>query len=346
MRAPSRDKAVTDVFPELLSPHVRELIKGGSDAVRRQFVADARELESSGDLLTDPLGEERLSPVANIVHKYPDHCLFLVSDRCAAHCRFCTRKRKFGGGDGIDPSNLEPGFGYIASHKEIRDVLLSGGDPLMLDDARLEAILARLRAMRHVEIIRIGTRVPFSLPGRVTAKLARMLKRYNPLYINVHVNHPDELDAKTEKALARLADAGIVLGSQTVLLKDVNDSVETMKTLMTRLLACRVRPYYIFQCDQVFGTEHFRTPLAKGLEIMKGLRCWTSGLAVPAFAIDLPRGGGKVQLVPDSLVRKEGRTYIFRNFLGAEYEYKDVPGAKNRGGYLHCGGECDIIVSS
>lgn len=317
-------EAVTRVFPMCLSPHVLELIRRGSEAIRRQFMPDVAELEESGDLQPDPLAEERLSPVPNIVHKYPDHCLFLVSDACAAYCRFCTRKRKFGAGRGIDPTKLEPGFAYIERHAEIRDVLVSGGDPLLLEDGRLEEILRRLRKIRHLEIIRLGTRVPFSLPERVTRKLARMLGRYHPLYVNVHVNHPDELDAKTVGALGRLADAGIPLGSQTVLLKGVNDSVEVMRTLMTKLLAARVRPYYLFQSDLVFGNEHFRTPLRQGLEIMRGLRCWISGLGVPAFIIDLPNGGGKVQLVPESLVRREGRRWTFLNYRGQEYVYPDV----------------------
>ncbi len=317
---------VARAFPVRLSPHVLELVKAGSEAIRKQFFPDPAELASSQDLLSDPLGEENLSPVPNIVHKYPDRCLFLVSSECAAYCRFCTRKRKFGCGKGIDPSDLEPGFGYIAKHSAIRDVLVSGGDPFLLDDDRLESILERLRKIKHVEIIRIGTRVPFSLPERVTAKLARMLRKYHPIYVNVHLNHPDELDAKTVKALERLADAGVPLGSQTVLLKGVNDSVETMRNLMKKLLAARVRPYYIFQCDLVFGTDHFRTPLAKGLEIMKGLRCWISGLGVPAFAIDLPGGGGKVQLVPDSLVSRDKNTLVFDNYLGHPYPYPDVSG--------------------
>ncbi len=311
-------------FPFRVTPYYLSLIRKSGDPIFRQCVPDAAELSGNESLMADPLNEDASSPVPNLVHRYPDRCLFLVSDRCAMYCRFCTRKRKFGNGAKIDPDNLEPGFRYIEKHREIRDVLLSGGDPFLLDDDRIEEILKRLRPISHVEIIRIGTRTPCVLPERITPGLVRMLKRYHPLFVNVHFNHPDELTSQAVKALGRLADAGIPLGSQTVLLKGVNDTPEVMKRLMRKLLAARVRPYYIFQTDLVYGTEHFRTSVAAGLKIMESLRGWTSGLAVPQYVIDLPHGGGKIPLVPEYLEQKDGDKLFFRNFAGERYEYPDI----------------------
>jgi len=313
-------------FPFRISPHYLSLIRAAGDPLYRQCVPDGRELDPAPELLEDPLGEEAHSPAPCVVHRYHDHCLLLVSGECATYCRFCTRKRRFGCGGRSAPGRAElaAGIAYIAAHREIRDVLVSGGDPLLLDDGELEAVLRDLRAIRHVEIVRIGTRVPCMLPERVTRGLCRMLKKYHPLYMNVHFNHPAELAAPALEALGRLADAGVVLGSQTVLLRGVNDDPGTMRKLMEGLLAARVRPYYLLQMDLVRGGEHFRTPLATGVGIIDALRGHTSGLAVPHFIVDLPGGGGKVELVPQYLLRREGKRVIFRNHRGEECVYPEV----------------------
>lgn len=318
-------REVVHTFPFLISPHYASLIRQKGDPIYRQCVPDEAELVGNEPLLEDPLAEEAHSPAPNIICRYPDRCLFLVSNACATYCRFCTRKRKFSTRNRIDPTHLEPGFRYIETHPEIRDVLISGGDPFLLEDERIEEILRRLRSISHVEILRIGTRTPCVLPERITLKLARMLKKYPPLYIHVHFNHPDEVTPEAVRALARLADAGIPLGSQTVLLKGVNDDPQIMLRLMHKLLAARVRPYYLFQCDLVHGTGHFRTPLAKGLEIMKAMHGWTSGMAVPHYAIDLPCGGGKIPLVPDYLESRTKNILHFRTYRGTPCAYPDLP---------------------
>lgn len=319
-------RRAAEKFPLRISPHYLSLIREAGDPLYRQCVPDERELEDSPDLMEDPLGEEARSPVPCIVHRYVDHCLFLVSNECATYCRFCTRKRRFGCGGArpVGREELAAGIAYIADHPEIRDVLVSGGDPLLLEDGELDAILTSLRAIPHVEIIRIGTRVPCMLPERITKKLCRTLKKYHPLYINVHFDHPDELVEPALEALVRLADAGIVLGSQTVLLRGVNDDPTVMKKLMEKLLAARVRPYYLLQMDLVRGGGHFRTPLATGVNIIDALRGHTSGLAVPHFIVDLPGGRGKVEMIPQYLRHRNGRTVIFRNHLGKECEYPET----------------------
>ncbi len=314
--APLRRAA--EKFPLRISPHYLSLIREPGDPLYRQCVPDERELAPG--LLDDPLGEEAHSPVPCVVHRYHDHCLLLVSGECATYCRFCTRKRRCG----CARAELAAGIAYIAAHREIRDVLVSGGDPLLLDDGELEAVLREVRAIGHVEIIRIGTRIPCMLPERLTRNLCRMLKKYHPLYMNVHFNHPDELSAPALDALERLADAGVVLGSQTVLLRGVNDDPEVMRKLMEGLLAARVRPYYLLQMDLVRGGGHFRTPLETGVAIIDALRGHTSGLAVPHFIVDLPGGRGKVELVPQYLLRKEGKRVIFRNHRGEECVYPEV----------------------
>ena len=319
-------RRAAEKFPLRISPHYLSLIREAGDPLYRQCVPDERELEHSPDLLEDPLGEEAHSPAPCIVHRYVDHCLFLVSNECATYCRFCTRKRRFGcrGARPVGREELAAGIAYIAAHPEIRDVLVSGGDPLLLEDSELDAILTSLRAIPHVEIIRIGTRVPCMLPERITKPLCRMLKKHHPLYINVHFNHSDELVETALEALGKLADAGIVLGSQTVLLRGVNDDPAVIKLLMEKLLAARVRPYYLLQMDLVRGGEHFRTPLATGVNIIDALRGHTSGLAVPHFIIDLPEGRGKVEMVPQYLLERSGRTVIFRNHLGKHCEYPEL----------------------
>jgi len=319
-------RRAAEKFPFRISPHYLSLIREAGDPLYRQCVPDERELEHSPALLEDPLGEEAHSPAPCIVHRYDDHCLLLVSGECATYCRFCTRKRRFGcgGARAVGRSEIAAGISYIAAHSEIRDVLVSGGDPLLLDDGELDAILTELQSIPHVEIVRIGTRVPCMLPERVTNALCRMLKKHHPLYVNVHFNHPDELVEAAQEALGKLADAGIVLGCQTVLLRGVNDDPAVMKRLMEKLLVSRVRPYYLLQMDLVRGGEHFRTPLATGAGIIDALRGHTSGLAVPHFIVDLPGGRGKVELTPQYLLRREGNTVIFRNHRGEECRYPEI----------------------
>jgi lysine 2,3-aminomutase len=314
---------VERIFPVKITPYYFSLIKEKDDPLYKQVVPDMRELDQQG-LFLDPLAEDRDAPVKSIVHRYPDRCLFLVSHECAAYCRFCTRKRKVGDPSKIGAHLIEEGLKYIEQHHEIRDVILSGGDPLMLSDAKLESILSRLRQIPHVEIIRIGTRVPCFLPQRVTPELCAMLKKYHPLFMNVHFNHPDELTPESEKALGMLADAGIPLGCQTVLLKGVNDDPFVMRKLMQKLIKARVRPYYIYQADLVVGTEHFRTDVRKGLEIVKAIRGWTSGLAVPHFVIDAPGGGGKIPLLPEYVLKIKNDEVVLRNYRGRIYRYRQV----------------------
>lgn len=310
-----------DNFELRISPAMVDLIKEPGDPIWRQYVPDLQELEVI-DGVPDSLNEDDDSPVPNITHRYPDRALFLVSPVCAAYCRFCTRRRKVGDPEKIPMSQFESAFRYLAEHSEIRDVILSGGDPLLLSDRRLDQILSRLRRMKHIEIVRIGSRVPCHLPERITPELCDTLKRYHPIYLNTHFNHPDELTPAAVEALGRLADAGVPLGCQTVLLKGVNDDPDVMKELMQRLLAARVRPYYIYMCDQVAGAEHFKTSVETGLEIVKALRGWTSGLAVPHFVIDAPGGGGKIPLLPEYVVRITEDEVVLRNYRGKRYVWK------------------------
>lgn len=313
-------KKVAEVFKFRITPYYANLIKEKGDPIYRQIVPDAQELaENSG--IADPLDEDNDSPVPSIVHRYPDRVLFLVSHSCASYCRFCTRKRKVGNSDKINPRHINAGLDYIRQHSEIRDVIVSGGDPLMLADNKLEYILSSLRSIKHIEIIRIGSRVPCFLPQRVTPALVNMLKKYHPLFMNVHFNHPDEITEESARALNLLADAGVPLGNQTVLLKGVNDNPETMKRLMQKLLTVRVRPYYIYQADYVKGTEYLRTRVQKGLEIMQALRGWTSGLAVPAFVIDAPGGGGKIPLLPAYVQSIDDEKVVMRNYQGELFVY-------------------------
>ena len=313
-------RTVTAKYPMRINPYYLSLIKRPGDPLWRQAVPDAAELNDTV-CLQDPLNEENLSPVPNLVHKYPDRALFLVHDQCAVYCRFCTRKRKVGTrAMHTDIRTINAGLDYLKQTPAIKDVLVSGGDPLLLDDSILDFILTRLRAIRHIDIIRIGSRVPCTLPMRVTTKLAAVLKRYHPLYINTHFNHPDEVTPEAAAACNRLADAGIPLGSQTVLLKGVNDDAEIIKQLLYKLLRIRVKPYYLFQADMTKGTNHFRTSIEKGLAIMHSLIGHVSGLAVPTYAVDAPGGGGKIPLQPD-YVLSCGRKLVFRNYCGATYSY-------------------------
>jgi lysine 2,3-aminomutase len=317
----ARLQQAIDNFELRISPAMVDLIKEPGDPIWRQYVPDLQELEVV-DGVPDSLNEDGDSPVPNITHRYPDRALFLVSPVCAAYCRFCTRRRKVGDPEKIPMSQFESAFRYLEEHTEIRDVILSGGDPLLLSDRRLDQILGRLRQIPHLEILRIGSRVPCHLPERITPELCSVLKKYHPLYLNTHFNHPDELTPAAVKALGMLADAGVPLGCQTVLLRGVNDDPEVMKELMQRLLAARVRPYYIYMCDQVAGAEHFKTTVETGLEIIKALRGWTSGLAVPHFVIDAPGGGGKIPLLPEYVERITDEEVVLRNYRGKRYVWR------------------------
>jgi len=258
-----------------------------------------------------------MSPVPGLVHRYPDRVLLLVSDFCSTYCRYCTRSRVVGHGI-LTPamSRLEKMFEYIRVNPQIRDVLVSGGEPLCLSDDRLDWILTELRRIPHVEIVRIGTKAPVVLPQRITPQLTRMLRRHHPIWMSLHFTHPDECTAEASRACAQLADAGIPLGSQTVLLKGINDDLETMKKLVKKLMTMRVRPYYIYQCDPIYGSAHFRTSIEKGLEIIRGLRGFTSGYAVPTFVVDAPGGGGKIPVMPDYVIGREGEDVLLRNYEG------------------------------
>ena len=313
---PAFDNFQMRITRESLS-QIREI----GDANWNQFIPTVQELEIV-DGVIDSLDEDGDSPVPNITHRYPDRVLFLVSPVCASYCRFCTRRRKVGDPEKIPLNQYESAFEYIAAHPEVRDVILSGGDPMMLSDRRLEYILQRLRAIPHVEIIRLGSRITSHLPERITAEFCDMVQRYHPIYMNTHFNHPSELTPAAVAALDRLSRAGVVLGCQTVLLKGVNDDPAVMMKLMHELLKARVRPYYIYMADQVAGGEHFRTTVQKGLEIMKALRGWTSGLAVPQFVIDAPGGGGKVPLLPEYVEEINDDEVIFRNYEGKRFTYK------------------------
>jgi lysine 2,3-aminomutase len=314
---------LSEQFALRVNPYYLGLIKDRGDPIWKQAIPDIRELEDSG--MEDPLGEEKDSPVPGLTHRYPDRVLFYVSHTCAMYCRFCTRKRKVARSESVQKTQIEKGLEYIRRHTEIRDVVLSGGDPLMLSDAALERILRGVRAIPHVEIIRIGTRMPVTLPHRVTGDLCAMLKRYHPLFVNTHFNHPREITPESTRACTLMADAGIPLGNQSVLLRGVNDDVETMKKLVQGLLTIRVRPYYIYQIDLIKGGGHFQTSVQKGLEIIEALRGHTSGLAVPTLVIDAPGGGGKIPIAPESIVSFDDKEIVVRNFRGQQYRYPSHP---------------------
>ncbi|HEY5494506.1 MAG TPA: lysine 2,3-aminomutase [Candidatus Anoxymicrobiaceae bacterium] len=286
-------------------------------SIRLQSVPGARELADCEADLADPLFEDVDSPVPGLTHRYTDRVLFLVTNRCSMYCRHCTRRRMVGFEDQhLSASQISACMSYIAEHEEIRDVLLSGGDPLMLSDGRLESILAELRSIEHVEIIRIGTRMPVVLPMRITDELVEMLRKYQPIYVNTHFNHYKEITAEAARACERLADGGFPLGNQSVLLRDVNDCPRIMKKLVQELLAIRVKPYYLYQCDLSRGIGHFRTSVARGMEIIENLRGHTSGLAVPTFVVDAPGGGGKIPVMPNYLLSYSDKRIILRNYEG------------------------------
>ncbi|HEX3665863.1 MAG TPA: KamA family radical SAM protein [Rhizomicrobium sp.] len=304
------------------------------EALRRTHIMTGDEYVRVPGEADDPLGEDHDTVAPGLVHRYPDRVLFLATGTCSTYCRYCTRSRLVGNPGGEYQFSLrqwEHALGWLESHTEVRDVLLSGGDPLSIGDDRLDWLLGRLRSIRHIEFVRIGTKIPIVLPQRVTRTLVKMLKKHHPLWMSIHVTHPRELTPEVTEATARLADAGIPLGSQTVLLKGINDDISVMKPLMHGLLARRVKPYYLYQCDPIRGSSHFRTTVEKGIEIIRGLRGHTTGYASPAFCVDAPGGGGKILIAPDSVVGRDGDDLLLRNFEGGVYRYPDPGGTLGSG---------------
>ena len=310
--------AITPYYLSLIDPN------DPNDPVRRQAIPTAAETHISPADLTDPLHEDEDSPVPGLTHRYPDRVLFLITDMCSMYCRHCTRRRFAGQNDCESPSErIQKCIDYIAKTPTVRDVLLSGGDALMVSDKMLESIIQRLRAIPHVEIIRLGSRTPVVCPQRITDDLVNMLKKYHPIWLNTHFNHPNEMTPEASEALAKLANAGIPLGNQSVLLRGVNDCVHVMKRLVHLLVKNRVRPYYIYQCDLSMGLEHFRTPVSKGIEIIENLRGHTSGYAVPTFVVDAPGGGGKTPVMPNYVISQSPNKVILRNFEGVITTYTE-----------------------
>jgi lysine 2,3-aminomutase len=310
--------AITPHFFNLLDPEDPDC------PIRRQVIPRIEEGWTAPEEFADPCGEDSHMPVPGLVHRYPDRVLFLVTDRCASYCRYCTRSRVVSGvGEQHLETQWEMAFRYLEKHSEVRDVLLSGGDPLLFSDERLDKILTRLRAIPHIQFVRIGSRIPIFLPQRITPELCAMLRKHHPLFISIHTNHPRELTSEVRDALGRLADAGIPLGNQSVLLRGVNDSVEVQKALLHKLLMCRVRPYYLYQCDLINGSSHLRTPVAEGVSIIDGLRGHTTGYAIPQFVIDGPGGGGKIPINPNYVVDSTPGRVTLRNYEGHIFEYPD-----------------------
>ena len=292
--------------------------------IRLQTIPQKYEMETTAEEMRDPCGEDSHSPVHGLVHRYPDRVLFLVNEMCAMYCRYCTRSRMVGDGKRtLSTDTYKAAFDYIRSHKEIRDVLISGGDPLTMSDRMLESIIKNVKEIPHVEFVRIGSRIPVTLPQRVTVEFVNMLKKYSPIWMSIHFNHPREVTPRVKAACNLLADSGVPMGSQTVLLKGVNDAPAVMKKLMHELLKIRVRPYYIYQCDPILGSKHFRTPVSVGINIMEHLRGHTTGYAVPTFVIDGPGGGGKIPIAPNYIISDKDGKYVLRNYAGKEYIYHD-----------------------
>jgi lysine 2,3-aminomutase len=318
----------TGSLPVGMNPYYASLLDPDDPThpLRRTVVAvNAEYVESPGEA-ADPLSEDGDSPVPGIVHRYPDRVLFLVTGFCPVYCRYCTRSRMVGNPGGeyrFDTSQWQRAIDYVAATPAVRDVLISGGDPLSLSDDKLDWLLTRLRAIPHVEFLRIGSKMPAVTPQRITPALVKMLRRHHPLWMSIHFTHPEELTSEVEEACGRLADAGVPLGSQTVLMAGINDDVATLTSLFHGLLRFRVRPYYLFQCDPVLGTAHFKVPVERAFEIMRGLRGHTTGYAVPTFAIDGPGGGGKIALLPESIVGRDGGDLLIRNFEGTVHRYPD-----------------------
>ena len=309
-----------------ITPHFMNLVDKDDPncPIRRQIIPRIEETWDDPQELKDPCGEDSHMPVPGLVHRYPDRVLFLVTDRCASYCRYCTRSRVVSGvGEQQLETQYEAAFEYLENTPTVRDVLLSGGDPLLFSDAKLDAILTRLRAIPHIQFIRIGSRIPIFLPQRITPELCNMLKKHHPFFLSIHTNHPKELTSEVQEGLIRLAEAGIPIGNQSVLLKGVNDDVETQKALVHKLLMCRVKPYYLYQCDLIEGSSHLRTSVSKGLEIIEGLRGHTTGYAIPQYVIDGPGGGGKIPVNPDYVVQHNDNQVTLRNYEGKEFVYPE-----------------------
>jgi len=321
--------ALTDrqgLLPVRITPYYASLISSDNaeQPLRKCVIPVLNEHILSKGEVTDPLAEEKHSPLPNIVHRYPDRVLFLVTDFCSTYCRYCTRSRRVGktcNNANFSLQQWEKAFDYIKIHTEVRDVLISGGDPLTMSDDKLVYLLSRLKEIKHLQMIRIGTKVPVVLPQRITSALVNKLRKFHPLYISIHFTHPDEITPEVTKACERLADAGIPLGSQTVLLKDINDDRDTMMSLFHKLLQIRVKPYYLYQCDPIPGSSHFRVPVEKGLEIIRGIRGFTSGYAIPTYVIDAPGGGGKTPLLPEYFMGMEDDCVILKNYEGKIFRY-------------------------
>ena len=325
-----------------ITPYYLSLINlnDPNDPVRKQAVPTAAELHQAEADLLDPLHEDTDSPVPGLTHRYPDRVLLLVTDQCSMYCRHCTRRRFAGQHDAaVDMSQIDKCIDYVREHPEVRDVLLSGGDALLISDEKLEYIISKLRAIPHVEIVRMGSRTPVVMPQRITPELCNMLKKYHPIWLNTHFNHPNEVTEEAARACALLADAGIPLGNQTVLLAGVNDCVHVMKKLVHKLVSMRVRPYYIYQCDLSMGLEHFRTPVSKGIEIIEGLRGHTSGYCVPTFVVDAPGGGGKTPVMPNYVISQTPNKVILRNFEGVITTYTEPTNYKETCQCEVCRGE-------
>jgi lysine 2,3-aminomutase len=318
-------RPVIDLYPMRITSYYLGLIRKIGDPIWLQCVPDARELEN-GFPPQPLLSEAESSPVPGLIHRYPDRVVLLVSSTCATFCRFCMRRSWLRSDEGLKTGDsMDAALDYIEKTPAIRDVILSGGDPLLLSDEWLESILVKLRRISHVEIVRIGTRAPVTLPDRITMRLCRMLKRYHPLYVNTHFNHPIEITPQSTRACARLTDSGIPVGNQTVLLKGINDDPTVMRRLVQQLLTIRVRPYYLHHMDRVKGASHFRTNVERGIEIMGAMRGYTSGLAIPYYVVDLPGGKGKVPILPEDMNR-DGQKLYLRNYRGEIIEYPDDPG--------------------
>lgn len=336
---PSEEEGVKkslETFRMAITPYYLSLIDSNNPncPIRKQAVPSGLELHQSSVDLLDPLHEDGDSPVPGLTHRYPDRVLFLITDMCSMYCRHCTRRRFAGQNDCQAPSDrIQQAIDYIARTPQVRDVLLSGGDALMVSDKMLESIIQRLRAIPHVEIIRIGTRTPVVCPQRITDELVNMLKKYHPIWVNTHFNHPDEITAESKQACDRMSNAGIPLGNQSVLLRGVNDCVNVMKNLVHGLVKIRVRPYYIYQCDLSVGLEHFRTPVSKGIEIIENLRGHTSGYAVPTYVVDAPGGGGKIPVMPTYLISQSPGKVVLRNFEGVITTYSQPQEYKSE---CHC----------
>jgi lysine 2,3-aminomutase len=310
-------------LPLRISPHFASLIYDSEpgNPLRRTVIPTGNELITTDVEKSDPLNEMESSPVPGIVHRYPDRALFTVTQFCSSYCRYCTRSHSVGKLGHLTRSEWDNAIAYLEAHTEIRDVIISGGDPLTMNDEKIEYLLSNLRKIKHIEMLRIGTKVPVMLPQRITKELVTMLHKYHPLFMSLHFTHPEELTEETKRACEMLADAGIPLGSQTVLLKGINDDPVVMKSLMQKLLTIRVKPYYLYQCDLIPGSSHFRTTIDKGVEMIENLRGHTSGYAVPQFVVDAPGGGGKIPILPDYVVESGPEKWVLRNYKRNIYTY-------------------------